>query len=106
MMTAQQTLHLPEDGRRCCFGAPAFRCNSGAVAHCRHRHHLLVAHHAPCRNLWRLVLCNVCVADTAASLSALSGLQELFKRTLKEADRATVITQPAPELREPLPWQQ
>ncbi len=20
-MTAQQTLHLPEDGRRCCFGA-------------------------------------------------------------------------------------
>lgn len=44
--------------------------------------------------------------ETAASLSASSGLQELFKRALKEADRATVITQPAPELREPLPWQQ
>lgn len=32
--------------------------------------------------------------------------QELFKRALKEADKAAVITQPAPELREPLPWKQ
>ncbi len=31
-------------------------------------------------------------------------MQALFKRALEEADKATVITVPAPELREPLPW--
>ena len=31
--------------------------------------------------------------------------QELFKRALKEADKATVVTEPAPELQEALPWE-
>jgi hypothetical protein len=45
--------------------------------------------------------------DGPADLTSAGGwAKELFKRALKEADKAAVITQPAPELREPLPWQQ
>lgn len=44
--------------------------------------------------------------DSAPDFTSAGGwAKELVRRALKEADKAAVITEPAPELREQLPWE-
>lgn len=46
-------------------------------------------------------------ADAQPNFTSWGGFaKELFKRAVSEADRAMVITVPAPALRHPLPWEE